>query len=92
VSGEEIAVLTGPALLAAALVGIGLRKRFASFLQLMFFMIASAVLAVVLSFASTFTIAWSVTSADLLIILAALVSALVAAGLIVGTAKLARAR
>ncbi|MGN6848168.1 MAG: hypothetical protein ACTHJK_01615 [Sphingomicrobium sp.] len=86
---HEYFVLIGSALLAAILTVCGLQKWSRSPFQLSFFAVAAAAVAAFLSFASTFTISWSAQSSDLLIILAALLSGVAPAALILGTAFIA---
>jgi hypothetical protein len=91
VSAENL-LLIGPALFAAFLVIVGLRKQLPSLFHLAFSGILAAALAALLSFFSGFTLAWTIAPADTAIVLSALASGLVAAGLVVGTARLVRAR
>jgi hypothetical protein len=92
VTTDELLVLAGPAFLAAILVAIALRGRSLHPVLMVFMMIVAAAIAVILSFASTFTIAWGYSRSVLPIIVAAVVSAIVAAGLVAGPGVLAMRR
>jgi hypothetical protein len=92
VTFDEYVLLIGPALGAGGLVVSVLRKQFAAPSLLAFFGIAAGVIAALLSFFSGFTLAWTIPSADLWVVLAAAASAFVAAGLVLGTVRLSRAR
>ena len=87
IKGDILVLAT--AVVAAVLVVAGLRKWVADPILLTFLATVASLIAAVSSFVVGFTIAWTYSSADLWVVLASIFSALIAAGLVVGTARLA---
>jgi len=85
VTTNELLLIAGPGLASAIFAGVGLRARFGSLFNLALPMVVAAALAILFSFFSTFTVAWTVHG-TLPIVLAAVASAVLATAIVIGTA------